>query len=125
MVVIGGGRIMVIDDEEVFRNVLQSALSRDGYEVDTLSSPREALPRLERDDYDLILADLKNPDISGREFFQELASRMPDMIARVIFITGDAASHNAKEFLEGAGRSVIENPFELRVLQRQVAKALI
>ena len=73
----------------------------------------------------LTLVDLNNPDISGREFFQELASRMPDMIARVIFITGDAASPNAKEFLEGAGRPVIENPFELRVLQRQVAKALI
>lgn len=125
VIVIGGGRILVIDDEEVVREVLRSALSRDGYEVETLSSPREALPKLERGQYDLILADLKNPDMSGKEFFQELSTRMPDMISRVIFITGDAASPNAREFLKGAGRPVIEKPFELQALQRQVAKAMV
>ncbi len=124
-VVIGGGRILVIDDEEVVREVLESVLSRDGYQVETLSSPREALPMLEQGQYDLILADLKNPDMSGKEFFQELGIRMPDMISRVIFITGDAASPNAREFLDGTGRPVIEKPFELLALQRQVAKAMV
>ena len=80
---------------------------------------------LEQGQYDLILADLKNPDMSGKEFFQELGIRMPDMISRVIFITGDAASPNAREFLDGTGRPVIEKPFELLALQRQVAKAMV
>jgi two-component system NtrC family sensor kinase len=124
VIVIGGGRILVIDDEEVVREVLESALSRDGYQVETLSSPREALPKLELGQYNLILADLKNPDMSGKEFFEELGTRLPDMISRVIFITGDAASPNAREFLQDVGRPVIEKPFELHALQCQVAKAM-
>jgi CheY-like chemotaxis protein len=125
VIVVGSGRILVIDDELVVREVLENALSRDGYQVETLASPREALPMLEQVQYDLILADLKNPEMSGKEFFEELSKLVPDMISRVIFITGDATSPKAKEFLDGAGRPVIEKPFELRALQRQVAKALV
>jgi len=119
-----GQRILVIDDEEVVRAVLQAALSRTGYDVQTLASPRDALPMLENNDFDLILADLKNPDMSGKDFFEELGVKMPDLVSRVVFITGDAVSPGTKEFLEGAGRPVIEKPFELAYLQKEVALAL-
>ncbi len=96
-----------------------------GHQVDTMLSPRQALQRLKEDSYDLILADLRYPDMSGIAFFDELADRSDSLTSRVMFITGATASQNTRHFLEGAGRPVIEKPFDLDVLRTRVAEELL
>ena len=61
-------RLLIIDDEENMRHMLSSLLKKSGYRVDTASNGKEALEMVDQTLYDLILCDLKMPDITGMEF---------------------------------------------------------
>ena len=119
-----GGRILVIDDEQVIRDLVVAALTRSGYQVDSLADARTVLDSLEDFPYDLLLVDLKMPGIDGKEFFELLSQRRPELALRVIFVTGDEVSIDAREFLEAAGRPVISKPFDLDALSHLVATEL-
>ena len=119
-----GTRVLVIDDEQVVRDLVTAALSKAGYVVESQADARIALDLIGRTDYDLVLLDVKMPGMSGPEFFTELARTSPEMSARVIFVTGDTVSRRTAEFLEWARRPVMEKPFDVGALETLVAKEL-
>ena len=119
-----GGRILVIDDEQVIRDLAVAALTKAGYQAEAHANAREVLKLLENVSYDLLLVDLKMPDMDGMEFFQVLTPRKPELASRVIFVTGDGMSVDTQQFLERAGRPVISKPFDLDALSSLVASEL-
>ena len=82
-------RILVVDDEPEVGQLLLDILERDGHRVDRASSGREALERLAEREVDLILSDLRMPDLDGPALYRELAARRPELLARLVFVTGD------------------------------------
>ncbi|MFQ5895101.1 MAG: HD domain-containing phosphohydrolase [Nitrospinota bacterium] len=82
------GRILVIDDEEDVREVLQATLQADGHEVYTLPRAEQGLRFLEERPVDLVICDHRMPGLSGVEFFARLRERFPRI--QRIFITGYA-----------------------------------
>ena len=119
-----GGRVLVIDDEEAIRDLVTAALSKAGHQVDGLHDAGAALDLLGRASFDIVLVDIKMPGMNGPEFYRELAQRAPDMISRVVFMTGDTVSERTREFLERSERPVVEKPFDIETLQRTVAQVL-
>jgi len=75
------------------------------------ASGNEALRRLSARDYDVILSDLKMPDLDGPGLYQRLRESHPHLIDRVIFISGDTFRRRAAEFLAQTGRPLLEKPF--------------
>ena len=64
------------------------------------------------------------PGMSGREFFQTLSVRTPELVSRVVFVTGDTVSISTREFLEASGRPAVFKPFDLEALETLVAEEL-
>lgn len=72
--------------------------------------------------YQAILSDLKMPGFSGMELHDQLARERPDLLPRLIFTTGDAASEEASAFVRRTRCQVLQKPFELTALAEVVDK---
>jgi two-component system NtrC family sensor kinase len=116
--------ILVVEDEEAVSSLMQEALAAEGHRVDAVPDGAEARRRLSRQDYDLIIADLRMPGEGGREFYEKVVSERPDMARRFVFATGDIASGEARAFFESTGRPCLEKPFDIATLQRVVRSLL-
>ena len=117
-------RILVIDDEQMVRDLLVTALSEVGYNVDGMQDAQKALNVLECEHYDLLLVDIHMPGLNGMEFFQALALRELASASKVIFITGSADEPEIANFLESTGRPVLAKPFDLSILESLVESEL-
>jgi two-component system NtrC family sensor kinase len=114
-------RVLSVDDEPVILDLVVDALGREGHAIDTASSGREALVKLEKGQYDVVVLDLKMPDMDGRQLFREISARWPAVARRVIFASGDTIHPDTQSFIEQSGRPCIDKPFKLEVLSSAVA----
>ena len=87
-------------------------------------SGREALERLAQgDDFDVVISDLRMPDLDGPGLSRALAAERPELTDRVAFITGDTMSPSLQRFLKASNRPWLEKPFTpqaVRALVRQI-----
>jgi two-component system NtrC family sensor kinase len=110
-------RILVADDEEALRVALERFLSTAGHEVVAVGSGSEAIWRGEGDEeFDVVLLDLRMPDVSGQQVFERWQVERPELSERVVFITGDIVSADLQGFLRRAGRPYIAKPFEFSAI---------
>ena len=114
--------ILVVDDEQEISDALAEILTSAEHRVVTAGSGREALERLTADNYDVILTDIRMPDLDGRALYREIAQRWPGRIGRVVFVTGDTLTAALREFVDESGRPVIEKPFLPSEVRRVVAE---
>jgi len=78
-------------------------LSHSGHAVATASNGRLALAKLAERTFNLILCDLRMPELDGPGFYQELARHYPQLLPRITFLTGDTLTPEARAFLEQGG----------------------
>jgi two-component system NtrC family sensor kinase len=90
--------------------------------VDTASSGRDALARMTAESYDVVLTDIRMPDMDGRALYHEIERRWPGQGARVVFVTGDTLTTASRDFVAECGRPVIEKPFLPSEVRRVVAE---
>jgi PAS domain S-box-containing protein len=114
-------RVLVVDDEPVILDLLVDALSGARHSVDTASGGGEALRKIERASYDIILLDLKMPDMDGRQVFEAIATRWPALRDRVVFSSGDVVHPETHAFVERTGRPCLAKPFRLEVLAEMLS----
>ena len=72
--------------------------------------------------FDVILTDIRMPDLDGRALYREIERRWPGQIGRVVFVTGDTLATALREFVDESGRPVIEKPFLPTEVRRVVAE---
>ncbi|HEY6146687.1 MAG TPA: sigma-54 dependent transcriptional regulator, partial [Thermoanaerobaculia bacterium] len=113
-------RLLVVDDEEVIRDVLQALLEREGYEVATASDAREALSRFDADPYDVVLLDLMLPDRPGLEVLREIRRRDPDAV--VVIVTAYSSIEGAIEAMREGAFHYIPKPFQNQEVLLTVSK---
>jgi PAS domain S-box-containing protein len=114
--------ILIVDDEAEIREALSEILTGARHRVVTASSGREALQRMSAEHYDVILTDIRMPDLDGRALYHEIEKRWPGQGRRVVFITGDTLASTLREFASDSGRPVIEKPFLPSEVRRVVAE---
>ncbi|MCG8691533.1 MAG: PAS domain S-box protein [Minwuiales bacterium] len=119
------GRILVIDDELEVSRMIADILRTDGHEVRTASSGTEALNALARYDFDVILSDLRMPNMDGPLLYEKLRSLSPRLLNIVAFITGDTFSPTVSDFLVESGRPYVQKPFLPEEVRELVAKVLV
>jgi CheY-like chemotaxis protein len=117
---VGSKAILVIDDERDLAEVLVEALEHDGHRVEVASNGAEALSRLERQAFDLVLSDTKMPQMDGMELYREIERRFPALRRRIIFVTGDVLDPDKQRFLEETRAPFLAKPFDLADLRRLV-----
>lgn len=110
-------RILVADDEESLRVALERFLSSEGHSVVAVGSGSEAIWRAEGDEqFDVLLIDLRMPDVSGQQLFERWRRERRELSDRVVFITGDIVSPDLQAFLQATGRPYISKPFEFTAI---------
>ena len=114
--------ILVVDDEAEIRETLAAILTGAQHRVVAVSSGREALERMAAEQYDVILTDVRMPDLDGRTLYQEIERRWPGQARRVVFVTGDTLASTLREFVSESGRPVIEKPFLPSDVRRVIAE---
>jgi PAS domain S-box-containing protein len=115
--------VLVVDDEPALGLVLQRVL-RD-HQVSVVTTAKAALQLLETGKhFDVILSDLMMPEMSGMDFYEELARRFPSYLERLVFITGGAFTPAGKEFLERVSTPRLRKPFEPRAVRELVQRVL-
>jgi two-component system NtrC family sensor kinase len=117
-----GRKILIVDDEAEIREILADILREAQHRVAAVSSGREALERMASERYDVILTDIRMPDLDGRTLYREIERRWPEQAARVVFVTGDSLAAALHEFASEHGRPVIEKPFVPKDVRRIVAE---
>jgi nitrogen-specific signal transduction histidine kinase/CheY-like chemotaxis protein len=118
------GRILVVDDETDIADTCGDILAMDGHRCEFATNGRAALERVARGRFDLILSDLRMPQLDGPGFYRELSRCDPKMAERIIFLTGDTLSPAIQTFLLESKRPYIEKPLDPKQLRDTVAAAL-
>ena len=118
----GRRTILIVDDEPEIRETLAEILTNSRHRVVAAASGREALERIAAEHFDVILTDIRMPDLDGRALYQEIERRWPGLGARVVFVTGDTLASALREFVSESGRPVIEKPFLPSEVRRLVAE---
>jgi len=119
-----GAKILVVDDEPHICRALDRLLTDKGHLVDTTPSPLTALEMLRDKRYDLILLDLRMPDMSGIELYERIGIISPSLQRKVICVTGDVVSSQNEAFLHETGIPCVAKPFGVNELMRQVKQVL-
>jgi two-component system NtrC family response regulator len=114
-------RILVIDDESVICDACELVLSEKGHSVDRRVTGKTGLQAIEQGDYDVILLDMKLPDIDGMEILQTVCEKVP--LPRVIVITGYAIMSNAVQAMKLGAVDYLSKPFTDDELISAIEKA--
>ncbi|MBU0743702.1 sigma-54 dependent transcriptional regulator [bacterium] len=115
-------RILIVDDEAAIRQSLAESLADEGFDTDSAETGEEALAKLNTGTYDLVVTDLKMPNVSGLELLQAL--RHQDRQTPVIMMTAYGDVDTAVESMRLGAYDFIQKPFKLSDMRRQVSAAL-
>jgi len=113
-------RALVVDDEESNAALVRRVLAGAGYEVESTTLSRRALVMIERTAYDVVICDVKMPELSGQELYGRVCQIRPEMSRRFIFVTGDIDGEDTHEFLDQSRCSYFMKPFNLERLTAAV-----
>lgn len=115
-------RILVVDDEEYIRFLLSEELAQHGYDVSTAAGGEEAVTMLQKDEYDLILLDLKMPGMDGLRVMGQARKLAPN--TAVIMLTAHATLDSAIEALRQGGHDYLTKPSSTEEILSSVEKGL-
>lgn len=118
----GSGRILLADDEQIFREATGDLLRKEGYVCDCVADAASAIEKLRQNSYDLLIADIKMPGNPGLELIKELpqlAKGMP-----TILVTGFPSQKTAIEAVSLPVAAYMVKPIDFKELEKNVAKAI-
>jgi len=115
-------KLLIVDDEKHIREGLEKALSTDGYDVELASDGKDALERIEEGDIDLVITDLKMPNLSGEELMREALDKFPYL--PIIILTGHGTIENAVEAMRNGAYDYLTKPLNIDKLSLIVNRAL-
>ena len=111
-------RVLAVNDESAFREILSVALLSEGHTVDQARDGEEAWDMLRSRHYDCIILNLWMPRMGGQELYQRIAEYNSDLARRCIFITGAAHSQEVDRFIAATGNPSLRKPFTLAEIRR-------
>jgi len=114
--------ILVVDDEKIIHESCGRILREEGYEVETALSGQEALQKLKRKRYDLVLTDIRMPGMDGIETLEKMKREVPDIT--VVMFTGYSSVETARSSMKLGALDYLQKPFTPEELLAVVKKAI-
>ena len=112
----GTDRILIVDDDENIRKVLETILEDEGYTVESADTAKKGIEKSEKSFYNLALIDVRLPDMEGIELLAKMRDTKPKM--RKIIITGYPTLQNAVAAVNKGADAYVMKPFDVeKILQ--------
>ena len=115
-------RILIVDDESIVCERLKAFLESDGHRVETLVDPAEAMRRLETEDFDIVISDIRMGEIDGIQLMEKVFQKSNR--TKVIMITGYATLELARESLTKGAFDFIAKPFKMKEIRATIKRAM-
>lgn len=115
-------KILIAEDEEITLNNILETLQDEGYDVSAVKNGPEALNKLEKEYFDLLITDIKMPGLSGIELLETVKEKYPE--TEVIIITGFGSIGSAVDAMKKGALDYIAKPFDLDELTLKVKKTM-
>lgn len=116
-------RVMIVDDEPIVGKRLTPTLEKQGFLVESFVDPTRALGRLQEEEFDIVVTDLRMEEVDGIGVLEHVMESCPN--TRVIFITGYATVEVAREALVKGAFDFIAKPFKPKELRGVINKAAL
>ena len=115
--------ILIIEDESAVMSFLRAALERNGYQIVGASSGAEGLKLLESGSYMGVISDMRTPGgVNGADLHAWIEGNRPELVSRVIFVTGATVNDETIAILQHTGARCVEKPFRVSQLIAMVEK---
>jgi len=115
--------ILVVEDEPAVMEFMRTALERSGYATVAAASGAEALKLLASGEYLGVITDMRTPGgVSGAGVHAWIETHRRDLVARVIFVTGDTVNEDTAAVLRHTGAPCVEKPFRVQQLIAMVER---
>jgi len=111
-------RILVVDDDEALLEILQKGLSLHGYSCEATKRAASALELIEKDSFDIMIADIIMPDMNGLELTKRVKRIRPEMI--IVVITGHIEDFPYDRAIEAGASDFIKKPFTIKELLARI-----
>ncbi|MBN1882314.1 MAG: PAS domain S-box protein [Deltaproteobacteria bacterium] len=105
--------VLVIDDEESVLNLCGEILEEYNYRATLVTGGSEGIYQLRKHRFDAVVCDIKMPGLGGREVYDYVVSNIPEMMKKIIFITGDTLGENTQHFLDNTGNRYLFKPMDV------------
>jgi DNA-binding NtrC family response regulator len=115
-------KILVVDDEDRFRKTISRILTDKGYEVDEAQNGVVALEKLADGGFDVVLLDMKMPQLSGEETFKSILSQGFDV--ETVCLTGHVSAHDAMEMIRQGAFDYLLKPASVSEILQKVQQAV-
>src|SRR5512134_2708655 len=109
-------RVLAVENNEYVLSFIETSLGSAGYAVDTAHNGREALDKIDRAAYDVIISDVCMPDVDGLELCRELERRRSQARDRLLFLTNLDMVDAHREFFDSTGVPTLTKPVALAEL---------
>ena len=107
-------RVLIVDDDRENVEILADTLVTEGFEVGEYTSPVEALKSFSQSAYDVVISDIRMPEIDGLQLLETIKQQQPS--TRVIMVTGFASMENAIEALNKGACRFYRKPLDARLI---------
>jgi DNA-binding NtrC family response regulator len=114
-------KVLIVDDEKGFLDVLAERMQSRGMEVTTATSAKEALQKLEAETFDAIVLDLMMPEMGGIEALQRIKEKSPD--SEVILLTGQPSVSKGVEAMKLGATDFLIKPADINELTEKIKMA--
>jgi two-component system, NtrC family, response regulator AtoC len=103
-------RVLIVDDEESVRHMLSILLKKEGYDVDTAASANSAIDKIQKDQYDFVLSDIRMPQMDGLTFLKQIKKSNPHIVVLIMSAYGNVDT--AIEAMKLGAYDYIAKPFK-------------
>ena len=118
-------KILFLEDEPVICRVVARSLGEEGFAVDIANDGLVAKEQIgTRDNYDLLVFDIRTPVMSGSQLYEYLEKERPELTKKVVFATGDSLNRNTKEFLDRVKRPFLTKPYSPAQLKSLILQTI-
>jgi len=121
---LSGRRVLIAEDEPLVLDLFSRLLQEDGASVTLARDGEEAWTKILETDFDLIVADLRMPNLDGRGLYERVVEEKPSMVRRFVFATGDLVRRESLEFLEGLPNRILAKPLDVDDVRRVLVQAV-
>ena len=114
-------KILIVDDEQDFLDVISDRLTARDMNVSTASSAKDAIKQIDEDSFDAVVLDLMMPEMDGLEALKIMKEKNPDL--QVILLTGHATVEKGIEAMKLGAMDLIEKPADMSTIVERIKRA--